>query len=88
MSNNFYITNETMTYAEYIHKFRMIHHIKRNTIKLNLPLDEIPYLSLMSEEDVFLRQWDIDTFGFNSIGNYVKCGLIKKIKNLQKILLW
>lgn len=69
MATNFIITNNTMTYAEYINHFMMIRSIKRNLKQLSFPLDEIPYLSSMTEEDIFLRKWDIETFGLNSSKN-------------------
>jgi hypothetical protein len=75
MNNNhiFELTNDTMTYAEYINRFTLIHSIKKSIVKLNFPLDEIPYLSLMSEEELFMRQWDINNFGFNKVENNVLC---------------
>jgi hypothetical protein len=69
--SNFNITNDTMTYAEYINRFSMMHYIKKSITKLNFPLDEIPYLTSMSEEELFMRQWDINTFGFNKIENNI-----------------
>lgn len=75
MNNNhkFESTNDTMTYAEYINRFTMIQSIRKSIVKLNFPLDEIPYLSLMSEEELFMRQWDIDNFGFNKLNNNILC---------------
>lgn len=79
---NFKSTNDTMTYAEYINRFILIYSIRKNTVKLNFPLDEIPYLSLMSEEELFMRQWDIDNFGFNKLENNILCKMwIDKEKN-------
>jgi hypothetical protein len=71
MNNYDHITNETMTYAEYINRFTMIHTINKLLKKLNFPLDEIPYLPVMSEEDIFMRQWDITNFGLNKTENNI-----------------
>lgn len=75
MSNtdNFKITNDTITYAEYINKYRMIYYIKKRVMELDIPLDEIQQLLSQSEEDVFLKQWDINNFGFNKCGNAILC---------------
>lgn len=64
-------TKDTMTYAEYISRFTMMQSIKKNLLKLNLPLDEVPYLSSMSEEELFIREWDINHFGLNKIKNSI-----------------
>lgn len=71
--DDFKITNDTITYAEYINKFRIIHYIEKSVMKLNIPLDEISQLLSQSEEDVFLKQWDINNFGFNKLGNDILC---------------
>lgn len=72
-NSNFQITNDTWTYAEYISRFTMINYIKKSIIKLNFPLDEIPYLLSMTEEELFMRQWDINNFGFNKVDNNILC---------------
>jgi hypothetical protein len=69
MSTNLTLTNDTMTYAEYINCFIIKRYIKRHLIKLNFPLDEMSLLSNMSEEELFLRKWDIETFGLNKTNN-------------------
>lgn len=73
MSTDIIIAKETMTYAEYINRFTTIHNIKKHLIKLQFPLDEVPYLHMMSEEDVFLKQWDIERFGLNKGNNNELC---------------
>lgn len=65
------IAKETMTYAEYINSFILKRSIKKHLIKLSFPLDEIPHLSTMSEEELFLRKWDIETFGLNKNKNNI-----------------
>lgn len=64
-------TKDTMTYAEYINCFVLKRSIKKHLIRLSLPVDEISYLSAMSEEELFLRKWDIENFGLtkNTLSN-------------------
>jgi len=71
MSTNIILAKETMTYAEYINRFTTIHNIKKHLIKLHFPLDELPYFHMMTEEEVFLKQWDIEKFGLNTLNNNI-----------------
>lgn len=69
MNTNIILAKDTMTYAEYINSFVIKRSIKKHLILLSFPLDEIPQLSVMSEEELFLRKWDIENFGFNLCKN-------------------
>jgi len=56
----------TMTYAEYLNYIKMKHKLKKNLQELNMPFTEIYSMEHMTEEQVFLRNWDVETFGLNN----------------------
>lgn len=60
---------EVWTYAEYINRFSTMNYIKKQIIQLNFPLDDIRTFDSMTEEELFMRKWDIDTFGNNKCQN-------------------
>lgn len=52
-------------YDEYVHCFVLKQSIKRMLKVLNLPVDEVFIWDNINEESLFLRHWDIATFGLN-----------------------
>lgn len=53
MNTNLILSKKTMTYAEYINCFILKRSIKKHLVQLSFPLDEIPHLSTLSEEELF-----------------------------------
>jgi hypothetical protein len=56
--------NETMSYAEYISGFELKLSIKTLLKNLTIPIDQIRLDENFNEENLFLRKWDIEMFGY------------------------
>jgi hypothetical protein len=60
--------NCEMTYAQYISIFHHSKRLNKMSMQLDLPIT-INELGSISEEEMFLRTWDMSTFGLSSGNN-------------------
>ena len=70
--------NREMTYAQYISTFHHSKRLNKMSMQLDLPIT-INELGSISEEEMFLRTWDMSTFGMNAGNNkYIRSLWLEK----------
>jgi hypothetical protein len=76
------MSNNETTYAEYMNSFALMFAVKKQLIVLNLPIDEVSSINSMTEEELFLRKWDIDNIALGSNINLSKQWFEKEEKRI------